>query len=198
MTSIERTAYPRFKRLITARELHVFFTPGEEERAWAEGVTDSDEHQLALLVALKSYQRMGCFPKAHDVPEQVVEFVRRAVGLPENTLPVYASGRTAERYRSWVRERCGVRYDGPAARKLAEEAMRCAAAAKNNPADLINIALEKLVEAGLEIPRFSTLDAMASTVRGEVNEEILAGVRGRMTAEERRRLLTSASSAARA
>lgn len=40
MTSIERTAYPRFKRLITARELHVFFTPGEEERAWAREVTD--------------------------------------------------------------------------------------------------------------------------------------------------------------
>jgi hypothetical protein len=39
-------------------------------------------------------------------------------------LPVYASGRTAERYRSWVRERCQVRYDGPAARALAEETMR--------------------------------------------------------------------------
>ncbi|WP_420078682.1 DUF4158 domain-containing protein [Streptomyces sp. JL4002] len=63
MTSIERTAYPRFKRLITARELHVFFTPSEEERAWAEETADSDEHQLALLLALKSYQRMGCFPR---------------------------------------------------------------------------------------------------------------------------------------
>jgi hypothetical protein len=112
---------------------------------------------------------MGCFPKPYDVQDQVVEFVRRAVELPESTLPVYASGRTAERYRLWVRERCGVRYDGPAARKLAEETMRIEAASKNNPADLINIALEKLVEAGLKIPRFSTLDAMASTVRGQVN-----------------------------
>ncbi|MEV6701590.1 DUF4158 domain-containing protein [Streptomyces sp. NPDC051453] len=93
MTSIERTAYARFKRLITARELHVFFTPSEEEQAWAEEVTDSDEHQLGLLVALKSYQRMRCFPKAYDVPEQVVEFVRRAVELAESTLLVYASGR---------------------------------------------------------------------------------------------------------
>jgi hypothetical protein len=33
MTSVERTAYPRFKRLITARELRVFFTSSEEERA---------------------------------------------------------------------------------------------------------------------------------------------------------------------
>ncbi|MGW0672353.1 Tn3 family transposase [Streptomyces sp. NPDC002746] len=49
--------------------------------------------------------------------------------------------------------------------------------------------MEKLVEAGLEIPRFSTLDAMTSTVRGQVNEEILAGIRGRMTGQERGRLL---------
>ncbi|MGK3945137.1 hypothetical protein [Streptomyces sp. RP5T] len=50
---------------------------------------------------------MGCFPKGYDVPDQVVEFVRRAVQLPESTLSVYASGRTAEEYWSWVRERCG-------------------------------------------------------------------------------------------
>jgi hypothetical protein len=34
MTSIERTAYPRFKRLITARELHLFFSPGLGEALW--------------------------------------------------------------------------------------------------------------------------------------------------------------------
>jgi hypothetical protein len=33
---------------------------------------------------------MGCFPKPYDVPDQVVEFVRRAVEPPENTLPVAA------------------------------------------------------------------------------------------------------------
>ncbi|WP_033329451.1 hypothetical protein [Streptomyces yerevanensis] len=30
MTSIERTAYPRFKRLITAHELHLFFSPARD------------------------------------------------------------------------------------------------------------------------------------------------------------------------
>jgi hypothetical protein len=54
MTSIERTAYPRFKRLISARELHLFFSPTSQEVAWAAEGTDSYEHQLALLVALKS------------------------------------------------------------------------------------------------------------------------------------------------
>ena len=33
LTSIERTAYPQFRRLTTARVLHVFFTPTEDEAA---------------------------------------------------------------------------------------------------------------------------------------------------------------------
>ena len=37
MTPIERTAYPQFKRLITARELHLFVSPGQEESEWAAG-----------------------------------------------------------------------------------------------------------------------------------------------------------------
>ncbi|MCM2392268.1 hypothetical protein [Streptomyces albipurpureus] len=41
--SIERAGYPRFKRLITARELYVFFTPSEDERALAEEAADSHE-----------------------------------------------------------------------------------------------------------------------------------------------------------
>ncbi|MFF7976910.1 hypothetical protein [Streptomyces sp. NPDC007905] len=36
MTSIERTAYPRFKRLMSAREMHVFFTPKREEIDWVQ------------------------------------------------------------------------------------------------------------------------------------------------------------------
>ena len=90
MTSIERTAYPRFKRLITVRELHLFFSPGREEAQWVAERADSNEHQLALLLILKSYQRMGCFPKREEIPDMVVDFVRRAVDLPEGTLPLYA------------------------------------------------------------------------------------------------------------
>ncbi|MGP3684602.1 DUF4158 domain-containing protein [Streptomyces sp. IBSNAI002] len=74
---------------------------------------------------------------------------------------MYGSERMAESQRSMVRQRCGMRYDGQAARALVEETMRIEAASKNSPADLINIALEKLVEAGMEIPRHSTLDTMA-------------------------------------
>ncbi|WP_406486631.1 Tn3 family transposase [Streptomyces sp. NBC_01563] len=167
MTSIERTAYPRFKRLITAHELYLFFSPTRDELQWAADATDGDEHLLALLLMLKSYQRMGCFPALEDVPEQVVEFVRRQVELPEGTLPLYRAERTAKHHRGLVRKKVGVKYDQGEARRIAERSIRKEAAAKNRPADLINIALEKVVEAGLELPGFSTFDKMASEIRTE-------------------------------
>ncbi|MEJ8641525.1 DUF4158 domain-containing protein [Streptomyces sp. MS1.HAVA.3] len=101
MTSIERTAYPRFKRLVSAHELHLFFAPTREEAAWAAERMDADGDQLALLLALRSYQRMGRFPRPEEYPEAVVDFVRRAVELPEAT-PIMAGGRTAVRKRRVV------------------------------------------------------------------------------------------------
>ncbi|MGW0857842.1 DUF4158 domain-containing protein [Streptomyces sp. NPDC002690] len=122
MTSIERTASARFKRLITARELHLFLSPTRDELEWAADRTDSDEHLLALPLMLKSYQRMGCFPKVEDIPEAVAEFVRRAVELPESTLPVYRAAKTMKNYRGLVRQRVGVAYDQARARRIAGEA----------------------------------------------------------------------------
>lgn len=105
------------------------------------GATDCDEHLLALLLMLKSYQRMGCFPRLEDVPEMVVDFVRRAVELPEGKLPLYQAVKTAKNHRGLVRQRVGVVYDQAEARRIAEASIRSEAAAKNRPADLINIAL---------------------------------------------------------
>lgn len=54
----------------------------------------------------------------------------------------------------------GTKYQQSQARQIAEAAIRKEAAAKNRPADLINIALERVVVAGLELPAFSTFDTM--------------------------------------
>ncbi|MFD9434215.1 DUF4158 domain-containing protein [Streptomyces sp. NPDC060002] len=62
VASVERTAYPRFKRIISDRELAHFFTPDEAEIAWAAKRThDRPESFLTLLVLLKSCARLGYF-----------------------------------------------------------------------------------------------------------------------------------------
>ena len=67
------------------------------------------------------------------------------------------------------------------AREVAGQAIRAAARAKGNPADLINVALEELVRARLELPAYSTLDELAASIRAEVNTPVFAGIAARMT-----------------
>lgn len=189
MTSIERTAYPRFKRLITASELHNHFTPTHDEAAWASERTDSDAHLLAVVLALKCLAKMGRFPGLEEIPAVVVDFVRRDLRLPEDTVPAWSSARVARHHKAGIRERLGWTNDQSTAREVAEAAIRAEAALKNHPPDLINVALDKLTEASLEFPAYSTLDALASRVRTEVNLEIFEMVAGRLSEEDWTRLL---------
>jgi TnpA family transposase len=78
-----------------------------------------------------------------------------------------------------------VRHDPQRARTVAEAAVRSAAEVKNDPPDLINVALEMLVKGSLELPAFSTLDEIASRVRREVNTGIFTRVAGRIALPDR-------------
>ncbi|WP_405021727.1 DUF4158 domain-containing protein (plasmid) [Kitasatospora sp. NBC_00070] len=125
----------------------------------------------------------------------MVDFVRKAVELLEGTVPgQYASVRMAEAHCDLLRARGeGTRFDAGQARRAAREVIRVEARSKNNPADLINVALEQLVRSGLELPGFSTLDRRAMSIRTQVHGDIFDRVAGRIGEEERAhplRLLT--------
>lgn len=101
---------------------------------------------------------------------------------------MYSSPRTAESHRAVVRTRLGVTRNPGKARKIADRAIRKAAWVKNNPPDLINVALEHLVQASLELPAFSTLDEMATRIRAEINAGIFQMIRSRLGTAGRARL----------
>jgi hypothetical protein len=105
VTSVDRTAYPVFPRLFMARELYTFFSPTEDELAWVRALASTDEHTLAMAVWLKCFQKLSRFPKAGEVPEAVVDHVRRCLGLPESVAPVHGSARSAEHHRKLIRKR---------------------------------------------------------------------------------------------
>ena len=76
MASIERTVYPRFKKVVSERELHDVFIVTFDELAWAAEVAPrSNENLVALVVLLKSFQRLGYFPSIEDVPDEVIAHV---------------------------------------------------------------------------------------------------------------------------
>jgi hypothetical protein len=167
MASIERTAYPRFRRLITTREL-ASMSPSEEDMTWARTHARSGEYLLSLVVSLACFRRLGYFPRTDEVPVEVVEHLRRCLELPAGTAS-WCEARNVKAQRQLVRERLGAVHDPARARAVAAKAIRSAALVKNDPPDLINVSLEMLVKASLELPGFSTLDELASRIRREVN-----------------------------
>ncbi|MEV6957459.1 DUF4158 domain-containing protein [Streptomyces sp. NPDC051183] len=146
MASVERTAYPRFKRTITSRELHESFTPATAEVAWARGKSRTDGHLLALVVLLKSYQKLGYFPDLAEVPPLVVGHVRGLLELGEGVEPSHDSARMLRHHRTVIRERLGVFYDQEKAREVAAAAIFEAVQTKDNPADLIMTASRHRLE----------------------------------------------------
>ncbi|GGQ33246.1 hypothetical protein [Streptosporangium pseudovulgare] len=54
MASIDNTAYPRFKRTISERELREAYSPSLGEMDWVREMTDTDENRPSLMVWLKS------------------------------------------------------------------------------------------------------------------------------------------------
>ena len=179
MTSIDRTAYPTFKRM-TSRDLAEAFTPSEEEIEWARDKTSTDGHLLALAVWLESYRRLGYFPKLEHVPDVVVGHVRDALKVSVDVVPEVDVDRTAKRHRDLVRKRLGVKYNSAQARAFAETAITEAAQTKDNPADLINVALDVLVNKGCELPGYTTLDLAAKTIRARVNKGFFTAAAGRI------------------
>ena len=158
MAFVDRTAYPRLPSAVSVRELAEVFTPRAEEVTWACAKVVGPGPRLALLVMLKCYQRLGHFPQIDRVPREVVEYVcAQAVEVVGDGVGPLGrqSDRMIRRCRELVREYTGAVWDPQRVRGVAESAMRQALLSKDNPADVINVALEALSGQGCELPAYS-------------------------------------------
>ncbi len=121
MASIERTAYPRFPRTLTLKDLQASFTPRPDETEWALRYARRPQGRLALLVLLKCFQYLRYFPALEAIPPEVVEHVSATLGVtPEQTIQ-YAGSQTAlYRHHKAIRDLLGVQpYTDAHTRKLA-------------------------------------------------------------------------------
>jgi hypothetical protein len=109
VASIERTAYPRLKRVVSARELHEAFTPTVDEIGWARERTRSPQHLLALVVLLKTYHRLGYFADLFEVPLPIVEHVRGVLELKPEVDAEHDSERTLRLLVSLIYDRSPAR-----------------------------------------------------------------------------------------
>jgi TnpA family transposase len=188
MASIERTAYPRFKRHPTAAALNDLYTPSAEELAFAIKSARSDPHQLTFLSLLKSFQRLGYFPRLEDIPRSIINHLHSCLRLKQETQLGYDEPRTLYRHYRAIRDFLQVKAYGKEARHSAIRAVYDAAQVMDNPADLINVALEMLIKERYELPAFSTLDRLARRVRTLVNRRFLQTVLSRLSESDIARL----------
>lgn len=193
MPTLADTAYPRLRASLEEAELTEAFTPTPAELAFAVKRTRQPGPRLALLVMLKTFQRLGHFVLPDDVPAAIMTHVAAAAGLDHTVAKFDAYGATSS-YRSrlmaLVRGYVGVAAYGPLARKAATVAAIGASRGRDDLADIVNAAIEELARRRFELPAFGTLLKIARTARALVNRGYYRQASAAMSAETRERLLT--------
>lgn len=187
MASIDRTAYPRFKQKLTQSELEQLYQPSEQEINFVESHAKGDSQRLTLLVLLKTHQHLGYLPPLSVVPEPVRHYLRSCIGLENSVFPLQqtrANKKSFYRYRTVIRAFLGIRSWSDGGQQLARQAIKKAAHTMSDPADLINVAIEKLIEQRIELPAFSTLSRLASHTRQQVHERMYEQITGGLSDEQ--------------
>src|SRR5438067_6759777 len=95
MTAIERTAYPRFKQILSAKDLAEVYTPTPQERLVAHRSTKGRVAEVGFLILLKTYQRLGHFVPLSEVPPLSLSISPSRLSLT-STFPIWTPMTLAE------------------------------------------------------------------------------------------------------
>jgi TnpA family transposase len=188
MASIERTAYPRFPRLLTTLDLQRFFSPAPQELEWVDKPARGAAQCLALMVQLKCFQYLHHFIAVDQIPPEVVEHIAACLGMPPQREITYPKAhRSLYRHHEAVRELLGVRsFTGPRARADAARIAREVCRVVNTRTDIINILISELVRIGYELPSFGTLLKIAEREHEAAERAMFQQVEDRLTNDQRR------------
>jgi hypothetical protein len=187
-----RWPYPRLPAAPTDAELETWFTPTPADLAFADRHSRRSRPapRIALLVLLKTFQRLGYFPRLADVPTPILVQVARStarVGIPEE-LHAYDAPSHRKRLVARIRAFLDVRAFDGAARRIMIGACLEAARGRDDPADIANCAIEELVRQRCELPVLNTLLRAARKARATVNRGYQAALHRALDEATRNRL----------
>jgi hypothetical protein len=176
MASIERTAYPRFKSTLSAHELDELYSLTEEDLEFIDKRADEPAQRLTLLAQLKGHQHLGYLPVLDEMPDQVRAYLCRQLTLPSDT--TWITETKTQRYRQHraIRSYLKVTSYSQGGEQAVVHEIEQAAYTMSDPADLINVAIERLVEQRFELPAFSTLDRLVNRVRHQVHQHLYSQI----------------------
>ena len=191
MISITKTAYPRFKKNYTEEELTKIFEPNENELRFCRKNARGDTQRLTLLTLLKSHQYLGYIPNTAIVPKLLRQYFSIQLGFSKDLELIElteTNKKSFYRYRKAIRRFLKVLPWSEQATSILETTVKKAALSMSNPPDLVNVAIEKLIEQRYELPAFSTLDRMVSHIRHEVHLELYEKLNATLRPKQREAL----------
>nr|WP_051320711.1 DUF4158 domain-containing protein [Cupriavidus sp. amp6] len=148
MATVERTAYPRFPKVFSVAELQACYTPDVEELEWVRRNARGQASRLGLLILLKVFQQMHHFPNLDSIPIAVIDHVRASADMGSEVEFGYETSRSSAlfRHHAAIREFLGVQsYYGTDANEVAVRAAREAAETLDQPVDIINATVQRLL-----------------------------------------------------
>ncbi len=170
MANIYESAYPKFKDNISQKELNEVYAPTIKEINYAKQVSRG-KTVLCFLILLKTFQRLGYFVSIEKVPVIIIDFISNITKntTSSNTLSNYNNSGTRLRHTQAIREYLNVKKYDSKARHLIVEVIATAAKTKDEPLDLVNLAIEELIRNYYELPTFNTLEKAAKRIRLSIN-----------------------------
>jgi len=188
MISITKTAYPRFKKNYTEEELSKIFEPSNKELHFCRANARGNQQRLTLLTLLKSHQYLGYLPSTLTVPRSLRCYLATLLGFSNDLVLIEltdSNKKTFYRYRKAIRNFLEVLPWSEQAVTIIQDTIKKAALSMSNPPDLVNVAIEKLIEQRYELPAFSTLDRMVSHLRHEVHLELYENLNATLHPKQR-------------
>jgi hypothetical protein len=186
MTAIDRTAYPNSGERFTRQELERRYSLSEADLVFINSKARGASGRLTLAGLLKARQDLGFFPATGDLHGETIAYLASQLGLADPlACPVEDAGdKTLYRYRTAVRSFLDIVTYDERGEELLTAAITEAAATMSDPADLINLAIEVLGKASIDLPAFSTLDRLANHLRTKVHTTIYARIAERLGEED--------------
>lgn len=165
MPGTYETVYPRFKNNITSKELDEIYTPKKEEIQLAQSLSRGNVI-LCFILMLKSFQRLGYFTPLDKIPVQITNHISKVlqINFSKEEFIKYNKSGTRNRHIKIIRNHLNVKQFNSSAIKLITEIIHKHSKIKEEPLDLINIAIEELIRNRFELPAFKTLERAVNRI----------------------------------
>lgn len=173
MPAVYQTAYPRLKTKLSPEALEDSFQiKPSEKRFVLRHCRAKSAAQLGMMLQLKMVQRLGRFTSYSSMPSEVIKYIRDQIKSPVklDQLKNYFSLATRHRHVKLIRQHLKlVPYSKGITDQVHQWAID-AAKTKSSVADIINVVIERLVQARIELPGFRELERKCESARHAVNQ----------------------------